>query len=44
VLEHRLARKDPLEPDDAAWEPPATDLLLEDAPVPLADAAALLAQ
>ena len=43
VLEHRLAPKDPLEPEDAAWEEPAIALLLADAPVPLPRAAALLA-
>jgi hypothetical protein len=43
VLEHRLAPKDPLAAEDAAWEAPAIDLLLEDADVPLARAAALLA-
>jgi acyl-CoA dehydrogenase len=42
VLEHRLTRKDPLEAEDAAWEEPAIALLLEDAPVPLARAVALL--
>jgi alkylation response protein AidB-like acyl-CoA dehydrogenase len=44
VLEHRLSPKDPLEPEDAAWEEAAIALLLEDAPVPLARAAKLLAQ
>jgi alkylation response protein AidB-like acyl-CoA dehydrogenase len=44
VLEHRLAPKDPLEPDDAAWEAQAITLLLEDAPVSLTRASALLAQ
>ncbi len=43
VLDHRLAPKDPLAPEDAAWEAPAIDLLLEDGDVPLARAAALLA-
>jgi hypothetical protein len=43
VLEHRLAPKDPLEPEDAAWEGPAIALLLEDAPVALTRASALLA-
>jgi acyl-CoA dehydrogenase len=42
VLEHRLAPKDPLEPEEAAWEEAAITLLLEDAPVPLARAAKLL--
>ena len=44
VLEHRLSPRDPLEPDAAAWEGPAIALLLEDAPVPLPRAAALLTQ
>ncbi len=43
VLEHRLAPKDPLEADGAAWEDEAITLLLDDAPVPLARAAAMLA-
>ena len=43
VLEHRLSPKDPLEPDDAQWEEPAIALLLEDAPVSLTRASALLA-
>ena len=43
VLEHRLAAKDPLEPEEAAWEGPAIAALLEDIPVPLTRAAALLA-
>ena len=43
VLEHRLSPKDPLEPEEATWEGPAIAALLEDAPVPLARAAALLA-
>jgi len=44
VLEHRLSPKDPLESEEAAWEEAAITLLLEDAPVPLARAAKLLAQ
>ena len=43
VLEHRLSPKDPLAPDGAAWEEPAIALLLDDAPVPLTRASALLA-
>ncbi len=43
VLEHRLSPKDPLEPEQAAWEEPAISALLEGAPVPLARVAALLA-
>ena len=43
VLEHRLSPKDPLEADGAALEEPAIALLLEDAPVPLTRASALLA-
>jgi len=44
VLAHRLAPRDPLSDDEAAWEGPATDLLLADAPVPLGQAQALLAK
>jgi hypothetical protein len=43
VLEHRLSADDPLALRDAQWEAPAIDLLLADAPVPLADAQALVA-
>jgi hypothetical protein len=43
VLEHRLQPKDPLEADGAAWEEEAIALLLDDAPVPLARAAVMLA-
>ena len=43
VLEHRLAPKDPLEPEEAAWEGPAIAALLEGSPVPLARVAAFLA-
>jgi alkylation response protein AidB-like acyl-CoA dehydrogenase len=42
VLEHRLAAADPLAEDEAAWEIAATDLLLADAPVPLAQAQAVM--
>jgi len=42
VLEHRLAPDDPLAHTAAAWEGPAIDLLLADAPVPLQEAQALL--
>src|SRR5205085_2867984 len=42
VLDHRLAPRDPLGTEEAAWEQPATDLLLADAPVPLADAQKLV--
>lgn len=42
VLEHRLAPQDPLSLDSAAWEQEAMDLLLQDEPVPLAKAAALV--
>jgi hypothetical protein len=44
VLEHRLAADDPLSHDAAAWEGPAIDLLLADAPVPLGQARALIAR
>jgi len=42
VIEHRLAPQDPLSLGDSGWEQEATDLLLSDAPVPLARAAALV--
>ncbi len=42
VIEHRLSTQDPLALGDSAWEQEATDLLLSDAPVPLAKAAALV--
>jgi acyl-CoA dehydrogenase len=43
VLEHRLSAHDPLGDEEAAWETAATDLLLADAPVPLAQAQAVVA-
>jgi hypothetical protein len=43
ALEHRLAPKDPLEPEAAAWEERAIAALLTDAPVGLAGVAPLLA-
>jgi hypothetical protein len=43
VMEHRLAPHDPLAHTDAAWEGRAIDLLLADAPVPLAEAQAVIA-
>jgi alkylation response protein AidB-like acyl-CoA dehydrogenase len=43
LLAHRLTPQDPLGVPDRPWEPTATDLLLHDAPVPLARAAALVA-
>ena len=43
VIEHRLAPQDPLALGDSPWEQEAMDLLLSDAPVPLARAAALVA-
>lgn len=42
VLEHRLSPQDPLAPEEAAWEKPATALLLDDAPVTLEQVAPLL--
>ena len=42
VIEHRLAPQDPLSLNEPAWEQEAMDLLLQDAPVPLAKATALL--
>jgi hypothetical protein len=43
VLEHRLVPHDPLGHDRAEWEGRAIDLLLADAPVPLAEAQAVVA-
>jgi alkylation response protein AidB-like acyl-CoA dehydrogenase len=43
VIEHRLAPQDPLSLGESTWEKEAMDLLLSDAPVPLAKAAALIA-
>ncbi|TCH98339.1 DNA alkylation response protein [Roseococcus sp. SYP-B2431] len=42
VLEHRLADRPKLAVEDARWEEEAISLLLEDAPVPLDAAAALM--
>jgi acyl-CoA dehydrogenase len=42
VLEHRLAPKDPLEPEERAWEEPAIAALLGDTPVSAAQIASLL--
>jgi hypothetical protein len=42
VIEHRLAPQDPLSLNDSSWEQEAMDLLLDDAPVPLEKATALL--
>jgi alkylation response protein AidB-like acyl-CoA dehydrogenase len=42
VIEHRLAPQDPLSLGESAWEQEAMDLLLQDKPVPLARAAALV--
>jgi acyl-CoA dehydrogenase len=43
VLRHRLAPHDPLALAEEPWEKPAGDLLLSAKPVPMTDAAALLA-
>jgi alkylation response protein AidB-like acyl-CoA dehydrogenase len=43
VLEHRLSPQDPLASDAAAWEEEAIALLLDEAPVSLTRASALLA-
>jgi alkylation response protein AidB-like acyl-CoA dehydrogenase len=43
VIEHRLAPQDPLSLGEQAWEEEAINLLLDDAPVPLAKATALVA-
>ena len=42
VIEHRLNPQDPLSLAEAPWEEEAMNLLLNDAPVPLAKATALL--
>ncbi len=42
VIEHRLSTQDPLSLTESPWEQEAMDLLLNDAPVPLAKATALL--
>ena len=42
VLEHRLAPRDPLAPEERGWEVLATDLLLAGKAVPMAEAAELL--
>ena len=42
MIEHRLAPQDPLSLGESPWEQEAMDLLLDDAPVPLAKATALL--
>lgn len=41
VIEHRLAPQDPLSLGEQGWEEEAINLLLDDAPVPLAKAVAL---
>ena len=43
VIEHRLAPQDPLSLGESGWEEEAINLLLDDAPVPLAKAVALVA-
>jgi alkylation response protein AidB-like acyl-CoA dehydrogenase len=42
VIEHRLAPQDPLSLSETTWEQEAMDLLLQDAPVSLAQATALV--
>ena len=42
VIEHRLAPQDPLSLTESPWEQEAMDLLLQDKPVPLAKATALV--
>ena len=42
VIEHRLSPQDPLSLNESSWEKEAMDLLLDDAPVPLAKAIALV--
>ncbi len=43
VLAHRLSPADPLAPEEAGWERPATDALLAGKPQPINDILALLA-
>lgn len=43
VIEHRLAPQDPLSLGESGWEEEAINLLLDDAPVPLTKAVALVA-
>jgi alkylation response protein AidB-like acyl-CoA dehydrogenase len=43
VIEHRLAPQDPLSLGESGWEEEAINLLLDDAPVPLAKAVSLVA-
>ncbi|MDO8976347.1 acyl-CoA dehydrogenase family protein [Reyranella sp.] len=43
VIEYRLAPQDPLSLGESGWEEEAINLLLDDAPVPLAKAVALVA-
>jgi acyl-CoA dehydrogenase len=42
VIEHRLAPQDPLTLSESSWEQEAIDLLLQDEPVPLSKATALV--
>jgi acyl-CoA dehydrogenase len=42
VLAHRLSLQDPLAPEEAAWERPAADLLLNERPAEWAEVAPLL--
>ncbi len=42
VIEHRLVPQDPLSLGESSWEEEAMNLLLDDAPVPLAKAVALV--
>jgi acyl-CoA dehydrogenase len=42
VIEHRLAPQDPLSLNELPWEQEAMDLLLQDTPVPLSKATALV--
>jgi alkylation response protein AidB-like acyl-CoA dehydrogenase len=44
LVEHRLSPQDPLAATERRWEEAATDLLLSDAPVPLARAAEVVGQ
>jgi len=43
VLEHRLMPRDPLAPDEGAWEAPVASALLHNRPMTLAEAVPLLA-
>ena len=43
ILDHRLSARDPLGPDDGEWERSATNILLSERDIPIAEIAGLLA-